>query len=441
MKFNQPCNIQDNDKILINCNIIDPSTQYEKNGEIIIKNGKIFDFGPGVKDKYDISNMEIIDCNNHVVCPGLIDLQVHFRDPGQTKKEDIVTGSKAAVSGGVTSVVCQPNTAPVIDNETIVEYLQHKAEKKSYCNIFIYAAITKNMEGKELSEMGLLSKSDMVVGFTDDGLPVMDSHVMRRALEYAKMLDLPVAQHAEDLNLSNKGAINEGEVSETLGIDGIPNSSESVIVARDIELVKQTGARYHVLHVSTKESLCHIRNAKKLGLPVTAEVSPHHFTLTDKAVYEFDTDAKMNPPLRSEEDRKALIEALTDGTIDAIATDHAPHDIASKELSMKKAAFGIVGIETLLPISLELYHNGVLSLVEVLEKLTSSPAKIINIPRGKIEKNAIADLAVIDIDREWVIDKEKFHSKSKNTPFHNRKVKGCAVKTFLAGKLVYETDK
>lgn len=437
MKFNTAIHAKGNDKILINCRIINPESAYDQQGEIVIKDGKIFDFGSNVIDGCDRDNFEIIDCENNIVCPGLIDLQVHFRDPGQTGKEDLVTGSKAAVSGGITSVVCQPNTTPVIDKGEIVEYLKYKAANEAYCNIFLYPAITKNMEGKELSEMGLLAKYDMVVGFTDDGLPVMDSHVMRKAFEYAKMLDLPLAQHAEDLNLSNKGAINEGEVSEKLGIAGIPNSSESIIVARDIELVKQTNAKYHVLHVSAKESLEHIRRAKELNLPVTAEASPHHFTLTDKAIYEFDTNAKMNPPLRSEEDRKALIEAMQDGTIDAIATDHAPHDLASKDTSLQKAAFGIVGVETLLPLSLELYHNQTLSLIELLKKLTCNPAKIINIARGVIEKDAVADLTVIDLDFEWVINKDKFYSKSKNTPFHDRKVKGRAVKTFLAGKLVY----
>lgn len=440
MIFNTPYKTPDTNKILINCHIIDPKTKYEKKGEIVIKNGKIIDFGTNIQKNYNINNFDIIDCKNNIVCPGLIDIQVHFRDPGQTIKEDIVTGSKAAVSGGITSVVCQPNTNPVIDHTTTIEYLKYKAEHEAYCNIFLYAAITKNMKGEELSEMGLLSKYDMVVGFTDDGLPVMNSHVMRKALEYAKMFNLPIAQHAEDLNLSNNGAINEGEVSEKLGIAGIPNSSESTIVARDIELVKQIKSKYHVLHVSTKESLEHIRNAKKAKLPVTAEVSPHHFTLTDTAIYDCDTNAKMNPPLRSETDRKALLKALQDGTIDAIATDHAPHEKSSKDTSIQKATFGIVGVETLLAISLELYHNKTLKLTELLAKLTCNPAKIINIPRGEIKKNAVADLTVIDLNKEWLINKDKFHSKSHNTPFHGRKVKGCAVKTFIAGKLVYDKE-
>ena len=437
-QFFLPSQHENQDKILINCRIIDPYSQYDEIGEVIIKNGKIYDFGANVSDNHDIKNLETIDCKGKVLAPGLIDMQVHFRDPGQAVKEDLVSGSKSAVSGGVTAVVCQPNTKPVIDNLSTLEYLKYKAKNEAYCNIYVYAAITQNMQGEHLSEMGLLAQSEIVVGFTDDGLPVSNSYVMRKALEYAKMFDMPIAQHAEDLDLSNKGVINEGEVSEKLGVAGIPNSSESVIVARDIELVKQTGAKYHVLHVSTKEALEHIKNAKKQKLPVTAEVAPHHFSLTDEALYEFGANAKMNPPLRSEADRVALIKGLQDGSIDAIATDHAPHELESKEQSLQDAPFGIVGLESFLPVSLELYHQKHLSLIDLLAKITCNPAKILNLKKGIIAKNYDADLVLIDLEHEWVMDKDKFHSKSNNTPFHGRKLKGRAVKTFVAGKLVYQ---
>ena len=429
-----------NDKILINCDIVDPATKYRKHGEIVIENDKISDFGSNLLKKYDDEKYEIIDCKGNIVCPGLIDIQVHFRDPGQNIKEDLITGSKAAVAGGITSVVCQPNTKPVIDNLDTIEYIKNKAQQEAYCNIYLYAAITKNMEGKELSDMQKLASSDLVVGFTDDGLPVMNSQIMRKAFELSKTLNLPLAQHAEELNLTNKGAINEGEVSQKLGIAGIPNVSESVIVARDIELVKLTGAKYHLLHASVKESLDHIRAAKKLKLPVTAEVTPHHFILTDQAIYKHGSNAKMNPPLRSEADRLALIAGLKDGTIDAIATDHAPHEIGTKTADIQNSSFGIVGVETLLPLSLELYHNRSFDIIELLEKLTINPAKIINIPRGRIVKGGIADLAVIDLHHEWIIDKNKFHSKSQNTPFDGRKVRGCVTKTFVSGTMVYQKE-
>jgi len=434
-KFYKPQEIQDSNLNLINCNIIDPESNYNETGNIIITNGIIKEFGPNIKiDK----NIKTIDCKGKIVAPGLIDIQVHFRDPGQTNKEDIITGSKAAISGGVTSVVCQPNTLPTIDNTVIANYLKYKSELESYCNIYLYAAITKNLKGDELSELISLSELDNVVGFTDDGLPIMNSYIMRRAFEHAKALNMVVAQHAEDLNLSNKGCINEGKVSEEIGVRGIPNISESIIVARDIDLVRLTGARYHVLHVSAKETLPYIRQAKKEGLPVTAEVSPHHFTLTEEDVLKHNTNAKMNPPLRSKEDKEALIEALCDGTIDAIATDHAPHDYHSKNTSLEQAAFGITGLETMLPISLELYHKKKNSLNDLFAKLTCKPADIINIKAGRIKKGYNADICIIDLDQEWKIDINNSHSKSKNSPFHNRKVKGRVLKTIKDGKLVYE---
>ncbi len=434
-KFYKPQEIKDNNLNLINCNIIDPESNYNETGNIIITNGIIKEFGPNLKiDK----NIKTIDCNGKIVAPGLIDIQVHFRDPGQTNKEDIITGSKAAISGGVTSVVCQPNTKPTIDNTVIANYIKYKSELESYCNIYLYAAITKNLKGDELSELISLSELDNVVGFTDDGLPIMNSYIMRRAFEHAKALNMVVAQHAEDLNLSNKGCINEGKVSEEIGVRGIPNISESIIVARDIDLVRLTGAKYHVLHVSAKETLPYIRQAKKEGLPVTAEVSPHHFTLTEEDVLKYNTNAKMNPPLRSKEDKEALIEALCDGTIDAIATDHAPHDYHSKNTSLEQAAFGITGLETMLPISLELYHKKKISLNDLLAKLTCKPADIINIKAGRIKKGYNADICIIDLDQEWKIDINNSHSKSKNSPFNNRKVKGRVLKTIKAGKLVYE---
>lgn len=416
-----------------NARIIDPESGYDKLGSLLTIGDKIADFGENVAAE----GAEVVDCLGHVLAPGLIDIQVHFRYPGQTHKEDLETGSKSAVAGGITTVVCQPNTAPTLDNVETLNDLHAKARESAHCNVRAYACVTKNMKGEELADLAAL-KNAGAVGFTDDGLPVMNAHLMRRAFEASKELGVVVAQHAEDLNLTNKGCINEGEVSAKLGVRGIPNISESVIVERDIAILEAVGGRYHLLHVSTREALEAIKRAKAKGLDATVEVSPHHFTLSDAQVLKSGTNAKMNPPLRSEADRVALIEGLRSGLIDAIATDHAPHDIASKEKPLAEASFGIVGVETMLPLSLALYHDKVLSLRDLLAKMTCNAAKIINFDGGVIKKGARADLVLIDLNSEWAIDSQKFYSKSKNSPFDGFKVKGRAVRTVVAGKTVYQ---
>ncbi len=437
LPYNLPIN--PNKKVAyINARIIDPATRLDKDGQLLTIGDKIADFGENIFGDKLPEDAQIIDCGGNVLCPGLIDIQVHFREPGQTHKEDLASGSKSAVAGGITTVVCQPNTAPVLDSVMVLDYLRMKAKETAYCNIRAYASITKGMKGEEISDMHSLKEAG-AVGFTDDGLPVMNANVMRRAMEYAKNLNVPVAQHAEDLNLTNKGCINEGEASLELGVRGIPNISESVIVERDLAILEAVGGHYHLLHCSTKEALDAIRRAKAKGLKATTEVSPHHFTLTDKAVLEFGTNAKMNPPLRSEEDRLALIEGLKDGTIDAIATDHAPHDIASKDKPLEEATFGIVGVETMLPLALALYHDGTLPLLDLLATMTCKAADIIHFDGGRIAKGARADLVLIDLNSEWKIDPEKFYSKSKNSPFTNHKVKGKAIKTIVGGILVYQS--
>ena len=418
-----------------NARIIDAKSGFDQVGSLLTIGDKIADFGEKISDS--VSDAEIIDCKGHVLTAGLIDIQVHFRDPGQTHKEDLASGSKSAVAGGITTVVCQPNTLPVLDSVLAFDYLRLKARESAYCNIRAYACITRGMKGEELADMNSLKEAG-AVGFTDDGLPVMNANVMRRAFEYSKNLDLVVAQHAEDLNLTNKGCINEGNVSLELGVRGIPNISESVIVERDLAILEAIGGRYHLLHVSTREALDAIKRAKEKGLRATVEVSPHHFSLNDQQVLKCGTNAKMNPPLRSEEDRLALIEGLKSGLIDAIATDHAPHDLASKEKTLEEASFGIVGVETMLPLSLKLYHDGVLSLKDLLAKMTCNPAQIINFDGGAIKKGARADLTLIDLDSKWVIDSQKFFSKSKNSPFDGFEVKGRAVMTVVAGKVVFK---
>lgn len=437
MKFDLPYTnpiAKDKKTLYKNARIIDAKSGYDKVGDLLTIGDKIADFGQTLGA---VDGAEIIDCGGHVLTAGLIDIQVHFRDPGQTHKEDLASGSKSAVVGGITTVVCQPNTAPTLDSTLTFDYLRLKSRETAYCNIRAYACITKAMKGEELTDMNAL-KDAGAVGFTDDGLPVMNANVMRRAFEYSKNLNVVIAQHAEDLNLSNKGCINEGKTSLELGVRGIPNISESVIVERDLAILEAIGGRYHLLHCSTKEALDAIKRAKAKGLNATAEVSPHHFMLNDTQVLKSGTNAKMNPPLRSEEDRQALIGGLRDGTIDAIATDHAPHDLASKNKPLEEATFGIVGVETMLPLSLTLYHDGVLSLVDLLAKMTCNAAQIINFDGGVVAKGARADLVLIDLNHEWVIECEKFSSKSKNSPFEGFKVKGRAVRTVIAGKTVFE---
>ncbi|MBD0391020.1 dihydroorotase [Wolbachia endosymbiont of Pentalonia nigronervosa] len=420
----------------VNARIIDPATRLDINGSLLTCGSKIVDFGAslfanGVPSGID----EMIDCQGLVLMPGLVDIHVHFREPGQEHKETIHTGSKSAAAGGVTTVVCQPNTVPAIDTVILAKYLKYIALETSHVNIEFYAKITT--AERSLTEMALL-KEVGAVGFTDDGMPVMDPFVMRQALLYSSMLNIPIAQHAEDLNLSAGGAINEGKISEELGIKGILSVSESVMVTRDILLMKDIeNVHYHILHVSSKDSLEAIARAKKSGLNVTCEVTPHHFTLTEDAVKQHGALAKMNPPLRTEDDRLAMVEGLKTGVIDCIATDHAPHDCSSKDLPLESAAFGIVGLETLLPLSLKLYYNKQMDLFDVLAKLTYKPADIINVPRGRIQKDRAADLILVDLDQEWEIKTKDFASKSKNSPFDGYKVKGRVIRTIVSGKTVY----
>jgi len=420
----------------INARLFDAASRMDEKGALLTEGGIIADFGPRLFSDGVPEGIEIVDCGGHLLSPGLIDIQVHFREPGQEHKETLETGSKSASSGGITTVICQPNTKPVIDNVEQLEYLKKRERESAFVNIRVYPAITEAMKGEKVTDMAAMKEAG-AVGFTDDGLPVMNARLMREAFIMSKKLGVPIAQHAEDLNLSNGGCINEGEVSRKLGVKGIPNISESVIVARDILILENTGGHYHVLHVSTAEAVDLIRAARKKGLKVTAEAAPHHFTLTDAEVLRSGTNAKMNPPLRSEKDRLAIIEGLKDHTIEAIATDHAPHDLDSKNLPLQNATFGIVGVETLLPLSLGLYHDKTLSLSEVMAKLTFQPADIIGEKRGRIAKNYPADLTLIDINHEWIIEPEKFNSKSKNSPFGGRKVRGRALKTILGGEIVY----
>lgn len=421
----------------INARLYDAASGLDEIGTLLTEGDKIVDFGARLFNEGVPEGIDIVDCCGHLLSPGLLDIQVHFREPGQEYKETLETGSKSSAAGGVTTVVCMPNTKPVIDDVSILQFLYRRARETGYVNVKAYASVSKDMKGDALTEMGLLVEAG-AAGFTDDGLPVMNAQLMRQALSYSRELGVPIAQHAEDLHLSAGGCMNEGAISAKLGVGGIPNASEAVIVARDIMLAELTGGQYHVLHISTAEAVEEVRRAKKRGLKVTCEAAPHHFTLTDEAVLEYRTFSKMNPPLRAEKDRIAIMEGLKDGTIDAIATDHAPHDQESKRVPLSQAAFGIVGLETMLPVSLtSLYHSGFMPLRDVMAAMTYKPADIIHANAGRFRKGAPADLTLIDLDYVWEIDPKEFLSKSHNSPYSGYKARGRAVRTIVGGETVY----
>lgn len=423
----------------INARLYDAESGLDAKGALLTIGDTIADFGPGLFNEGVPAGIEVVDCKGHLLSPGLLDIQVHFREPGQEHKETIATGSKSAAAGGVTTVACMPNTKPPVDDIAVVAFIHKRARESAYVNVRTYAAISKGMKGNEITEMGLLVDAG-AVGFTDDGLPVMNAGVMRKALTYSRELGVPVAQHAEDLNLSCGGCMNEGKISAQLGVGGIPNAAEAVMVERDIILAELTGGQYHVLHISTAEAIDAVRRAKKKGLRVTCEAAPHHFTLTDEAVLEYRTFSKMNPPLRAEKDRMAVIEGLKDGTIDAIATDHAPHDQESKRVPLSSAAFGIVGLETMLPLSLSLYHKGIMPLRDIMAAMTYKPADIIHVKSGRMQKGARADLTLIDLDMVWSLDPKQFMSKSLNSPFDDWPVKGRTIRTVVGGETVFRLE-
>ena len=423
----------------INARLLDPESGLDATGALLTEGAYIADLGPSLFADGVPEGIETVDCGGHCLSPGLIDMHVHLREPGHEHKETIASGGLSALAGGVTSLSSMPNTDPVIDNVALIEFVQRRAREAKGVKVFPFAAVTKGLEGKQLTEFGMLAEAG-AVAFSDDGLPIADSQVMRRALSYAKTFDLLISQHAEDLSLSGCGCMAEGEVATRLGLDGIPEASETVVVERDIRLVEHTGGRYHVAHISTADAVDCVRRAKARGLRVTCEAAPHHFSLTDLDVGDYRTFAKMAPPLRSESNRAAIVEGLKDGTIDAIATDHAPHDQESKRLPMAHAANGIVGLETLLPLSLELYHGGHMTLLELLRRLTLAPAELLKLPVGRLKKGAPADLLLFDPDVPWVVDTAKFRSMSKNSPFDGRPVQGRALRTIVDGRTLFTFD-
>ena len=412
--------------------VISPAQQLDDTCDVLIEKGKIAAIGKDL----DAQGAEIIDADGKIVVPGLVDIHVHLRDPGLEYKEDIASGTLSAVTGGFTSIACMPNTKPVNDNQSVTKYILNKVKEEGHCRVFPIASISKGLQGESMTEMGEL-KGLGVYGVSDDGKPVSNAQLMRRAMEYAKPFGITIVTHAEDLELVGSGVMNEGPVSTELGLKGIPWVAEDAATAREIMLAEFTGAHLHVAHVSTKGSIDLVRQAKKRGVNVTCEATPHHFTLTDEAVRGYNTNAKMNPPLRSAEDREAVRQGIADGTVDAIATDHAPHHIDEKNVEFNIAMNGIVGLETALPLSLQLVEDGLIDLPKAVALLTCGPAAALGIPAGQLEEGGVADVTVIDPELEWTVDAQKLVSKSKNTPFDGWKMKGVALCTIVGGKIAY----
>jgi dihydroorotase len=419
--------------IIKGAHVVDPG-RLDAVCDILIENGRIADIG--AFDNELLKSVDrIIEAAGLYVVPGLIDMHVHLRDPGQEYKETIETGVRAAAAGGFTAVCCMPNTRPVNDNRQVTEYIINTAKRLQSVKVYPVAAISRGSKGLELAEFGDLFDAG-AIAVSDDGQPVSDSQLMRRALEYAKGVGIRVISHCEETALSN-GAMNEGVTATRLGLSGIPNAAESIMVMRDIALSELTGTPIHIAHVSSRESVQAIREAKKKGIPVTAETAPHYFTLTDEAVAAYDTNAKMNPPLRSELDRQAVIEGLADGTIDAIVTDHAPHSVLEKDLEFDAAANGIIGLETSLSLGLRLVDKGLLSFENLIGKMSKNPARILGLTND-IVIGADADLTLIDLSHIYTYHAAAGCSKSRNTPFDGWEFKGAAVCTIILGRIVYE---
>jgi dihydroorotase len=414
--------------------VIDPASGRDEPADVLLAGGKVEAVGQGLGAP---DGVETIDASGLVVAPGFIDLHTHLREPGQEELETIATGALSAVAGGFTAVCAMPNTDPVCDNQGVVGFVVSQAQRAGKARVYPIGAVSLGQKGQQLAEFGELVGAG-AVAVSDDGHPVMSSHLMRTALEYAKVFGIPVADHCEEMSLAEGGAMHEGIVSTRLGLKGIPSAAAALLVARDILLAELTGGHVHLCHMSTRGSVELIRRAKDAGLRVTAEACPHHFTLTHEACDGYNTNAKMNPPLREDADREAIREALRDGTIDAIATDHAPHHYDAKEREFDQAPNGIIGLETAFPLAnTELVRSGLLTLPQLVERMSTVPARIFGLPGGSLAKGAPADVVVLDPEVEWLVDPASFRSKSRNTPFGGRKVRGRAVATIVRGHIVF----
>ncbi|MDD4753781.1 MAG: dihydroorotase [Desulfitobacteriaceae bacterium] len=417
--------------------VIDPAQGIDEITDVLVENGIIVQVGADISSE----GAEVFQASGKLVCPGFIDMHVHLREPGLEAKETIATGTRAAAAGGFASVACMPNTLPVADNRAVINFIRNQAQAEGVVNVWPIGAITKGSQGKELAEIGDMFYSG-AKAISDDGHPVMNGEVMRCAMDYAKMFDLPIISHCEDLNLAAGGNMNEGLTSVVLGLQGIPAAAEEVMVARDIILARLTGCKLHICHVSTAGSVELVRQAKKEGLPVTAEVTPHHLTLTEKAVEGYDPSTKVNPPLRSLEDVAALKKGLQDGTIDCIVTDHAPHTVEEKAVEYGHAPCGIVGLETAVPLVWQaLVIEGVLTPAQLVEKFTVKPAGILGLDRGTLIPGKPADITILDETAEETVDVNSFYSKGKNSPYHGWKLKCLPVATIVGGKVVMTDGK
>ena len=446
-------------KIIIkNGHVIDPSQNIDDICDILIEDGKIIkivqkiksagsrklegwlsSFTKGLNEGGDIAKPLTIDAIGMYVLPGFVDMHVHLREPGFEYKETIRTGTEAAVRGGFTSVCCMPNTKPVNDNSSVTEFIIRRSIQEGFCTVYPIGAITKGQKGEELAELSIMHEAGCIA-FSDDGWPVRESLMMRRALEYSKILDVPVISHCEDLSLSSGGVMNEGLLSVTLGLQGIPAQAEEIIVARDISLAELTGARLHIAHISTAGSVELLRRAKKRGIAdITAETCPHYFSATEEAVKGYNTNAKVNPPLRTKKDVEAIKKGLAEGTVDVIATDHAPHHSDEKLMEFDRAPSGISGLETAFGLCMKLVDNGVLTLKGLAEKLAVTPAKIMRVKKGTLNPGSDADLVIVDTKKEYRVDASAFRSKGKNTPFDGMSLKGAVVTTICKGK-IYKWD-
>lgn len=429
--------------LLKGARVVDPSRELDSDPlDILVENGRIARIDENISKtitagrRIKSTDITLLDLKGLVVTPGLIDMHTHLREPGFEYKETIRSGSEAALAGGFTSLACMPNTRPVNDNRAVTEFIKRKSQECGLVRIYPVAAITRGSEGKQLSEFGDL-KDAGAIGFSDDGKPVMDAGVMRRALEYAASFGMPVISHCEDLHLSTGGSMNEGLAATRLGLTAIPGIAEDVMVARDIILADFTKTAVHLAHLSTKEAVALVRDAKKRGVKVTAETAPHYFSLTDEFLSGYDTNGKVNPPLRTHDDIQAIKEGLRDGTIDAIASDHAPHGRTDKEVEFDYAAFGISGLETSLALGLRLVAEGVLTLRQLVARMASEPAKILQIPGGTLEVGLAADLTVIDLNKVWRVVPTAFRSRGRNTPFAGWDLCGKAIITMVGGEILY----
>jgi dihydroorotase len=422
-----------NPLLLKNGRIIDPASKRDETGDLLIVDGKIA--APTTAQQSPVTT---IDCTGLIIAPGLIDIHVHFREPGQAAKETISTGAKCAAAGGFTTVVCMPNTAPPVDTPSVVTWILEKAKAEACVNVLPTGAITKGLAGEELAPIGSLHKAG-VVALTDDGHCVQNHEVMRRACEYARMFGLVIMDHCQDYNLVGKGVMHEGNVSAELGLPGWPAIGEEIIVARNALLADMTGTPIHCQHLSAAGSVGILRRARARGVPLTGEVCPHHITLTDESVRGYNTNFKMNPPLRSQDHVEALIEGIADGTITILGSDHAPHSAFEKEVEFDFAPFGILGLETELSLFIDLlvHKRQAISLERLIELYTVNPSKLLNLSRGTLAIGAVADVTLIDPDLEWTVDKNQSFSRSRNNPFHGRELKGRAVRTIVTGKTVW----